>query len=133
MGNPFKVGDVVINKRLNWRRVVKGVTEHPQLGTFLRFDDEYGSGDYLAPAYKLFSPAAAVPSSTQVDTSGAGGGGVLKVDRHLNVTYIPPESYIKLPEQPAKRGLTCDCGGAKTYGMVSKETCAGWCSSQEKA
>ncbi len=38
-----------------------------------------------------------------------------------------------LRTQGAERELTCDCGGKKTFGIVSKETCAPYCSTQGKA
>lgn len=43
----------------------------------------------------------------------------------LDLNPMPMNCVIGV--QPAEG---CDCGGKKTYGLVSKETCSSWCSAQ---
>ncbi len=47
-------------------------------------------------------------------------------------TILHLDDLVEFETEGAKRGLTCDCGGQKTYGVISKETCAHWCGSQGK-
>lgn len=45
----------------------------------------------------------------------------------LELFPITTTTPVTVHQQPS-----CDCGGLKAYGRISKETCARWCISQGK-
>lgn len=80
------------------------------------------------PTSQVHNPFAPCPVQDPSVLGYPGGGGL--IDQLQQLAQEISDKQISVVLDLGRASAGCDCGGKKTFGLVSKETCARWCGSQ---
>lgn len=85
-----------------------------------------GTGGFNYERFELAPACAAASFAPLLHADGAALTAIELPFSATDVIFYGEGVVPQLEKLAAKRG--CDCGGLKTYGIVSRETCSSWCS-----
>ncbi len=127
----FKINDKVICSTRGKEATILNVVEESRWPYYIRYDED--------AVFDVVEEFKLVAASRPIVTDQGMGTSYRQIPydeistkyRGLAGYYMPtcPGSWV---DAAGREAPSCDCGGLKTYKVISKETCARWCKSQGK-